>query len=113
MILSKEQITKAPISLRRYAGWSAPLLFANPRRQVLSLRGQYKFNINFDFVNLNIKKVKVAVRKKNSSQVHNHAQMPCINLDRFGNQNMAMLYPNPCYNEICYKRTELYMRLDL
>ena len=30
MILSKKRITKALISLRGYAGWSAPLLFSNP-----------------------------------------------------------------------------------
>ena len=41
MILSSKRITKALISLRRWAGWSAPLLFANPRRQVLSRRGPY------------------------------------------------------------------------
>ena len=34
MILSKRRITKALISLRGCAGWSAPMLFANPRRQV-------------------------------------------------------------------------------
>ena len=33
MIVSKKQITKALICLRGCAGWSAPLLFANPRRQ--------------------------------------------------------------------------------
>ena len=31
MILSKKRITKAMISLRGCAGWSAPLLFANPK----------------------------------------------------------------------------------
>ena len=30
MKLSKNQIIKALINLRRYAGWSATLLFANP-----------------------------------------------------------------------------------
>ena len=30
MILSSKRITKALISLRGCAGWSAPLLFANP-----------------------------------------------------------------------------------
>ena len=39
MVLSNKQLTKALISLRRCAGWSAPLLFANPRRQVFSRRG--------------------------------------------------------------------------
>ena len=39
MILSKKRITKALIRLRGCAGWSAPLLFANPRWQVLSRRG--------------------------------------------------------------------------
>ena len=34
MILSKKRITKALISLRVRADWSAPLLFANHRRQV-------------------------------------------------------------------------------
>ena len=35
MILYKKRITKVLIRLRGCAGWSAPLLFANPRRQVL------------------------------------------------------------------------------
>ena len=35
MVLSKTRITKA-IRLRRCAGWSAPVLFLNPRRQVFS-----------------------------------------------------------------------------
>ena len=39
MILSKKRITKALIRLRECAGWSAPVLFANPRRQVFSRRG--------------------------------------------------------------------------
>ena len=39
MVLSKKRIAKALISLRGCAGWSAPLLFANPRRQVFSRRG--------------------------------------------------------------------------
>ena len=39
MILSKKRITKALISLRGCAGWSAPVLFANPQRQVFSRRG--------------------------------------------------------------------------
>ena len=41
MILSNKRITKALISLRGCAGWSAPLLFANPRRQVFLRRGSY------------------------------------------------------------------------
>ena len=41
MILSKKRITKALIRLLRCAGWSAPVLFANPRRQVFSRRGPY------------------------------------------------------------------------
>ena len=39
MVLSKKRITKALISLRRCAGWSAPLLFAKPRRQAFLRRG--------------------------------------------------------------------------
>ena len=34
MVLSKKRITKVLIRLRGCAGWSAPLLFANLRRQV-------------------------------------------------------------------------------
>ena len=34
MVLSKKRIKKALISLRGRTGWSAPLLFANSRRQV-------------------------------------------------------------------------------
>ena len=41
MILSNKQITKALIRLHGCAGWSAPVLFANPRRQVFSHRGSY------------------------------------------------------------------------
>ena len=36
-----KRITKALIRLRGCAGWSAPVLFANPRRQVFSRRGPY------------------------------------------------------------------------
>ena len=39
MKLSSKRITKALICLRGCAGWSAPLLFANHRSQVLSRRG--------------------------------------------------------------------------
>ena len=39
MVLSKQWITKALIRLRGCAVWSAPLLFANLRRQVFSRRG--------------------------------------------------------------------------
>ena len=40
MILSEKRIKKALIRLRGCAGLSTPVLFANPRRQVLSRRGQ-------------------------------------------------------------------------
>ena len=41
MILSNKRTTKALIRLRRCAGWSVPLLFANHGRQVFSNRGPY------------------------------------------------------------------------
>ena len=41
MILFIKRITKALIRLRGCAGWSAPVLFANPRRQVFSRRGPF------------------------------------------------------------------------
>ena len=42
MILFKKRIIKELIRLRGCAGWSAPLLFANPRRQVFSRRGPFR-----------------------------------------------------------------------
>ena len=41
MVLSKKRITKALIRLRGCAGWSAPVLFANTRKQVFSCRGPH------------------------------------------------------------------------
>ena len=41
IILSNKQITKVLISLRGCAGWSPPLLFPNPRRQVFSRQSPY------------------------------------------------------------------------
>ena len=39
MVLSNKRITRALIRLHVCTGWSAPLLFANPRRQVFSRQG--------------------------------------------------------------------------
>ena len=39
MILFIKRITKVLIRLRGCTGWSAPLLFSNPRRQVFLRRG--------------------------------------------------------------------------
>ena len=44
MRLSKKQITKVLIRLRGCVGWSARVLFANPRRQVFSCCGQVSLN---------------------------------------------------------------------
>ena len=43
MLLFKKGITKGLIKLRGCAGWSVPVLFANPRRQFFSRRGPYDF----------------------------------------------------------------------
>ena len=45
MILFKKRITKALIRLLGCAGWSAPVLFAVPRRQVISRRDPIFFCI--------------------------------------------------------------------
>ena len=42
MILYHKRITKELIRLRGCAGWSAPLLFANPRRQFSHVEAQLK-----------------------------------------------------------------------
>ena len=52
MILSSKQITKVLISLRRCAGWPAPLLFANPQRQVLLRWGPCHLQISSDAISL-------------------------------------------------------------
>ena len=41
MILSKRRITKVLIRLHKCPGWSAPLLFKNPRGHIFLGRGQY------------------------------------------------------------------------
>ena len=41
IILSTKQITKALIRLRGCAGWSTPLLFTDPQRQVFWPRDPY------------------------------------------------------------------------
>ena len=41
LVLSKRRITKTLIRLRRYAGWSAPELFAIPEGRVFLRRGPY------------------------------------------------------------------------
>ena len=45
MVLYLKRITKALIRLRVCAGWSAPVLFANPRRQVFSRRGPFIISV--------------------------------------------------------------------
>ena len=45
MVLCKKRITKALIRLCGCAGWSAPVLFANPRRHVFSRRAPYDINL--------------------------------------------------------------------
>ena len=40
MVFFYRRLTKALISLRGCAGWSAPLLFADPRRQIFSGEAQ-------------------------------------------------------------------------
>ena len=53
MSLPKKRITKALIRLRGCAGWSAPVLFANPRRQVFSRCGPFDVNLTIMTVIIN------------------------------------------------------------
>ena len=46
IILSNKRITKTLIRLCGCAGWSAPLLFANPRRKVFSRLGPFENLVN-------------------------------------------------------------------
>ena len=47
MVLCEKRIIKVLISLRRCAGWSAPLSFANPLSQVFSRRGPYLNGLDY------------------------------------------------------------------
>ena len=47
IILSNKRITKALIRLRGCAGWSAPLLFAYPRKQVFTRQGPHGLLVLF------------------------------------------------------------------
>ena len=48
MIIYKTRITKALIRLSGCAGWSAPVLFTNPRRQVFSCHGPFKLGVKVE-----------------------------------------------------------------
>ena len=70
MVLYLKRITKALIRLRVCAGWSAPVLFANPRRQVFSRRGPY---VNRHHTNVSVQAVVIflkVVRPLNAVDVH-------------------------------------------
>ena len=65
MILSKKRIINALTSLRRCAGWSVPLLFPNPRRQVFSHRGpNHNQMAGLNVVFIDFDKFEVALGKK-------------------------------------------------
>ena len=55
IVLYKTRITKALIRLRGCAGWSAPVLFANPRRQVFSRQGPFYLNAGSRYISYTIK----------------------------------------------------------
>ena len=61
MILCNKRITKALSRLRGRAGWSAPLLFANPRRQVFSCRGPYECLISIQSSGIKIISLKLII----------------------------------------------------
>ena len=68
MILFNKGITKALIRLRGCAGWSAPLLFANPPRQVFSRRGPNEGGFQAILIIL-LKKVLVLKRNVSTRQI--------------------------------------------
>ena len=53
VILSNKRITKVLIRLHGCAGWSAPLLFAIPQRQVFSLPGP-NYTVDHDGLSLSL-----------------------------------------------------------
>ena len=59
MILPKKRITKALIRLHGYAGWSAPLLFANPEDRFSRVEAHFmifqRYFHNDDVFILNVK----------------------------------------------------------
>ena len=52
MVLSKKRITEVLIRLRGCAGWSAPVLFADPDRHVFLRRGPCTTNNNDYCINI-------------------------------------------------------------
>ena len=55
-IILDKRPTKALISLRGCAGWSAPVVFVNPRRQVFSHRGPYSGVTGYNVVSLSLER---------------------------------------------------------
>ena len=80
MILSKKRITKALIRLPRCAGWSAPVLLANPRRQVFSLPGPIIKRWYLGHAVVSIDPDKLADLDLHYSQVHEGAKPGILNL---------------------------------
>ena len=52
MILTSKRITKALISLRVCAGWSAPLLLANPEDRFSRVEATIKASVSFVLIEM-------------------------------------------------------------
>ena len=72
MILSKRRTTKALIRLRACTGWSAPVLFANPQRQVFSRQGPLYmhlfWSVVYSCINKNILQAMTSAQKRYTAQ---------------------------------------------
>ena len=91
MVLSKKRITKALTSLRGCAGWSAHLLFANPKRQVFSRRGPEFLNLFCYTRNAVMQRISWWV---NEHQVRmnttNHMEIHTMSMDHFSVDNVVL-----------------------
>ena len=77
--ISNKGITKALTRLRRYAGWSAPLLFSNYQRQVFSRHGPYNARYKWPFWT------------NNMSTVHYRYKMP-IGINHLTKHSLAPIW---------------------
>ena len=101
MVLSKKQITKALISLRRCAGWSAPLVFASPEDRFSRVEAHMISTVQSHYNTL------FGVHRSESYYIGTISWSFSNNFFVKFQGKMAAFYPNLCYNGMCYKGTAL------
>ena len=94
MILSKKRITKALIRLRECAGWSAPVLFANPRRQVFSAQIIVDIFVSYLLVDAKF----MSPIKNNGCELFDLKQQHSLNTWNVALWNLYIIILGRCYS---------------